>query len=105
MSTIRAVVDREFHTPVEACIDIAGRLLGTTDATMPGTYAERFQVLEERDILSRETVGCNRRPVPERAGHRYGAEVDDRLVYEHSPSELEWIVTFLQKIRNYLAEP
>jgi uncharacterized protein YutE (UPF0331/DUF86 family) len=68
MGTMRAVVDREFHTAVEACPDIAGLLLGTTDATMPETYAERFQVLEEREILSRETVECNRRPVPERAG-------------------------------------
>ena len=76
----RAVVEREFHTAVEACIDIAGLLLGTTDATMPETYAERFQALEERGILSRETS----RRMQQAAGfrtvlaHRYGDEVDGR---------------------------
>lgn len=29
--TARAVVEREFHTAIEACIDIAGILIGASD--------------------------------------------------------------------------
>jgi len=102
----RAVVEREFHTAVEACIDVAGLLVGTTGATMPDTYAERFQVLEERDILSSETSTRMQQAAGFRnvLAHRYGTDLDDELVYEHLQSELEWLVTFLREVRDYLAD-
>ena len=102
----RAVVEREFHTAVEACIDIAGLLVGATDATMPETYAERFQVLDERGALSSETSTRMQQAAGFRnvLAHRYGDEVDDGLVYEHLQSELEWVVRFLREVRDYLAD-
>jgi uncharacterized protein YutE (UPF0331/DUF86 family) len=102
----RAVVEREFHTAVEACIDIAGLPVGATDATMPETYAERFQVLDEHGVLSSETSTRMQQAAGFRnvLAHRYGDEVDDGLVYEHLQSELEWVVRFLREVRDYLAD-
>lgn len=51
----RAIVEREFQTAIEACLDIAGLVLTATDEQMPETYAGRFRRLEELGIISPET--------------------------------------------------
>jgi len=38
----RAIVEREFQTAIEACIDIAGLLLRGLGRPVPETYAKRF---------------------------------------------------------------
>ncbi|MFT4923511.1 MAG: hypothetical protein ACI8XM_002738 [Haloarculaceae archaeon] len=102
----RAIVEREFRTAIEACIDIAGLLLQTADSDTPDTYAERFSALEEQDVLSPETSDRMRSAAGFRnvLTHEYGDEIDDALVYEHLPTELEWIVTFLREVRAFLEE-
>jgi len=100
----RAIVEREFQTAIEACIDIAGILLAATEEPMPATNAGRFVRLEDQDILSAETG----RQMQQAAGfrnilvHRYGDEIDDAVVYEHLQSELEWIVRYLREVRAVL---
>jgi len=101
----RAIVEREFQTAIEACIDIAGLLLRTTNGDTPNTYAERFGALEERGVLSpdsdRMRSAAGFRNV---LTHQYGDDIDDALVYEHLQTELEWIVAFLREVRTFLNE-
>jgi uncharacterized protein YutE (UPF0331/DUF86 family) len=100
----RAIVEREFQTAIEACIDIAGLLIQASDAEPPETYAERFEVLEERGVLSSETSRRMRKAAGFRnvLTHQYGDEIDDTKVYEHLQTELEWIVAFLREVREFL---
>jgi uncharacterized protein YutE (UPF0331/DUF86 family) len=102
----RAIVEREFQTAIEACIDIAGLLLWTTNADTPDTYADRFSALEEEGVLSPETSGRMRSAAGFRnvLTHQYGDDIDDALVYEHLQTELEWIVAFLREVRTVLDE-
>jgi len=102
----RAIVEREFQTAIEACIDIAGLLLRTTNGDTPNTYAERFGALEERGVLSPETSDRMRSAAGFRnvLTHQYGDDIDDALVYEHLQTELEWIVAFLREVRTFLNE-
>ncbi|MFW5938415.1 MAG: type VII toxin-antitoxin system HepT family RNase toxin [Halanaeroarchaeum sp.] len=102
----RAIVEREFQTAIEACIDIAGLLLRTTTADTPDTYAERFGALEEEGVLSPETSDRMRSAAGFRnvLTHQYGDDIDDALVYEHLQTELECIVTFLREVRTFLDE-
>lgn len=106
----RAIVEREFQTAIEACIDIAGLLLRALDVPMPETYAQRFPLLEEHDILSPETSERMRKAAGFRniLVHRYGDAIENETVYEHLQTELEWLVRYLRETRDLLngsAEP
>jgi uncharacterized protein YutE (UPF0331/DUF86 family) len=76
----QAIVEREFQTAIEACIDIAGLLLRALDKTMPETYAERFSLLEDHGVLSSETSEQMRKAAGFRniLVHRYGDEIENR---------------------------
>lgn len=100
----RAIVEREFHTAIEACIDIAGLLIGTTDREMPDRYSGRFTVLEEQGVLSSTTTSQMRRAAGFRnvLAHRYGSDIDDKQVYEHLQHDLDVLVAFLDEVRQFL---
>ena len=102
----RAIVEREFQTAIEACIDIAGLILRAEDAGMPETNAGRFVALEEAGVLSAETASRMQKAAGFRniLTHRYGNEIDDTEVYRHLQNELEWLVTYLREIREFLGE-
>jgi uncharacterized protein YutE (UPF0331/DUF86 family) len=102
----RAIVEREFQTAIEACIDIAGLLLRTTSTDTPDTYADRFSALEEEGVLSPETSDRMRSAAGFRnvLTHQYGDDIDDAVVYEHLQTEFEWIVAFLREVRTVLDE-
>jgi len=103
----RAIVEREFQTAIEACIDIAGILIRSTDESMPKTNAGRFSTLEELDVLTAETADRMRKAAGFRnvLVHTYGDEIDDEQVYRHLQTELESLVTFLREIRESLGDP
>lgn len=96
--------EREFQTAIEACIDIAGLLIGTLDVDAPETYAERFAVLADAGVLSSETSTRMQRAAGFRnvLVHKYGTDIDDAMVYEHLQSELQWLVTYLHEVKEYL---
>lgn len=100
----QAIVEREFQTAIEACIDIAGLLIRALDETMPETYAERFSLLEDHDVLSSETSEQMRKAAGFRniLVHRYGEEIENEKVYEHLQTELQWLVRYLREIRTIL---
>jgi len=52
----RAVVEREFQTAIEACIDIAQLLIAARDAAVPATNAATFSRLGDLNILSADTA-------------------------------------------------
>lgn len=52
--------EREFQTAIEACIDIAGLLIGTLDVDVPETDAERFAGLADAGVLSSDWPRCVR---------------------------------------------
>lgn len=103
----RAIVEREFQTAIEACLDIAGLVLTATDEPMPETYAGRFRRLEELGIVSPETSEKMRGAAGFRnvLAHNYGDDLDHDVVYNHLQNQLEWFVRFLTEIRDYLTEP
>ena len=100
----RAIVEREFQTAIEACIDIAGLVIGTADVPMPETYAGRFRALGELGVCSVETSERMRKAAGFRnvLVHQYGDEIDDAIVFRHLQEEVEWLVQFLREIRAYL---
>lgn len=96
----RAIVEREFQTAIEACLDIATLLLGDANMAVPETNAGRFEALGEIDILSPETS----RRMSEAAGfrnilaHNYGHDIEDELVYRHLQQNLDWFHEFLREV-------
>ena len=103
----QAIVEREFQTAIEACIDIAGLLLRALDESMPETYAGRFSVLEDCDVLSPEMSDRMRKAAGFRniLVHQYGDEIENEKVYEHLQTELPWLVRYLREIRAVLNTP
>lgn len=100
----QAVVERNFHTAIEACIDIAELFIVASSREMPERNADRFRLLEEMDIVSQETAIA----MAEAAGfrhvlaHTYGAAIDDELVYRHLQDDLLWFPTYCREIRSHL---
>lgn len=102
----RAIVEREFQTAIEACIDIAGLLIGASDAPMPETNKERFAVLEELGVLTPETSDRMQDAASFRnvLAHNYGNEIDDTTVYQHLQDQLKWFVAYLREVKDSLEE-
>lgn len=100
----RAIVEREFQTAIEACLDIAGVVIRTSGTEMPETYADRFSVLADIGVLSEKTATRMQRAAGFRniLVHQYGDEIDDTKVYEHLQTELTWLVQYLHEIKEWL---
>lgn len=101
---LQAVVERNFHTAIEACIDIAELLIVASSREMPERNADRFRLLDGMDIISHETTTA----MAEAAGfrnvlaHTYRATIDDELVYRHPQDDLHWFPTYCREIESHL---
>lgn len=97
----RDIVEREFETAIEACIDIGRMLLVAVDADVPDTNAGVFRELGDRDVLDGEVA----RRMAQAAGfrnvlsHEYGDEINDRDVYNVLQHDLPLFRTFLEQVR------
>jgi len=100
----RAIVEREFQTAIEACLDIAGIILTAIGEPMPKTNAGRFKKLGQQNIISTETESRMRKAAGFRniLAHNYGNDIDDSAVYQYLQDQLHWFVQFLSEIRRYL---
>ncbi len=100
----RAIVEREFQTALEACIDIAELLLKASSDDIPNTNAEKVLRLGQRDFLSAKTTEVMQEAARFRnvLAHTYGHDIDDERVYRHLQSDLIWFPTFLQEVREIL---
>lgn len=100
----RDVVEREFETAIEACIDIGKMLLRDHDIEVPETNAAVFRALETEGILESETA----QRMAQAAGfrnilsHKYGEAIDDRDVYNFLQHELPLFHEFLEAVRKTL---
>lgn len=100
----RDIVEREFETAIEACIDIGKMMLRTDDADVPETNAEVFRELGKRSIIDGETGERMAKAAGFRniLSHRYGNEIDDRDVYNFLQEELPLFRVYLRDIRSSL---
>ncbi len=102
----QAIVEREFQTALEACIDIAELLLKSQGGTVPATNAEKFARLGQRDILSPDTTRAMQEAARFRnvLAHTYGVDIDNKQIYRHLQSDLHWFPTFLTEVRATLSD-
>ena len=100
----RAIVEREFQTAIEACIDIAKLLIAETEREIPDTNAEQFATLGGLGLISEETSQRMQKAAGFRniLTHSYGPDIDDTEVYQHLQNELTWIVKYLREVRDCL---
>lgn len=100
----RAIVEREFQTAIEACIDIAELLLKARGVSMPETTLEKFHRLGGVGVLSGPTT----ERMKEAAGfrnvlaHQYGQDIDDAQVYLSLQEDLGWFTAYLREVREQL---
>ncbi|SNZ11683.1 Uncharacterized conserved protein YutE, UPF0331/DUF86 family [Natronoarchaeum philippinense] len=75
----RTIVEREFETAIQACIDIAKMVLRTDGADVPPTNAAAFRLLGDRAILDDDTATGMAQAAGFRnvLAHQYGDEIDD----------------------------
>lgn len=98
------VVEREFQTAIEACIDIGEMLLRSEGEPVPETNAAVFRTLRERGILDEEVSG----KMADAAGfrnvlaHQYGSDIDDRDVYNFLQHELPIFYSYLSPVREQI---
>lgn len=102
----RAIVEREFQTALEACLDIAELLLKAASEDVPETNAEKFARLGEHGVLSTETTDAMQEAARFRnvLAHTYGHDIDDERVYRHLQNDLHWFPTFLREVRETLGD-
>lgn len=100
----RDVVEREFQTAIEACLDIGRMVLESLDCEIPETNAAVFRTLGDEDVLTDDVATR----MAQAAGfrnvltHQYGAEIDDRDVYNVLQHDLPVFREFLVQIRDTL---
>ena len=100
----RDVVEREFQTAIEACIDIGTMILVARDADVPETKAGVFRALGEESILDEELAERMAQAAGFRnvLAHQYGNDVDDRDVYNVLQQELSVFRRYLTQVRAVL---
>ena len=100
----RDIVEREFQTSIEACLDIGSMVLQADGETVPETNADVFRHLATKGVLDES---CGRR-MAEAAGfrnvlaHQYGADINDEDVFNFLQNDLDLFETYLRQIRSYL---
>lgn len=100
----RDIVEREFQTAIEACLDIGRMVLEARDRELPETNPAVFRTLGEAgvltdDIATRMAQSAGFRNV---LTHQYGNEVDDRDVYNVRQHDLPVLREFLVQVRETL---
>jgi len=102
----QAIVEREFQTALEACIDVAELLLKSVSGTVPEPNAEKFARLGAIDILSADTAEAMQEAARFRnvLAHTYGFDLDNEQIYHHLQSDLHWFPTFLSEVRAALTD-
>lgn len=97
----RDVVEREFETAIEACIDIGELLLRGVGADVPETNAGVFRELGRRDVIDRDLADRMATAAGFRnvLSHQYGDEINDRDVYNFLRTELPLFQSYLEAVR------
>ncbi|GAA0260483.1 DUF86 domain-containing protein [Haladaptatus pallidirubidus] len=100
----RDIVEREFETTIEACIDIGKMILKADGETIPPTNVQVFHELERQEILDTKTA----RKMAQAAGfrnilsHQYGNDINDEDVYNFLHQNLPLFHEYLGQVRDFL---
>lgn len=100
----RDIVEREFETAIEACIDIGKMILRAEGADVPETNAQAFRELGTRSIIDQDIAERMAQAAGFRniLSHRYGNEINDRDVYNFLQEELPLFRAYLHQIRAFV---
>lgn len=100
----RDIVEREFQTAIEACIDIGEMVLRSRNTSVPETNAAVFRALGESGSLDEETAERMARAAGLRnvLSHQYGADIDDQDVFNSLQNELDAFHEYLSQIRDHI---
>jgi len=101
----RNIVEREFQTSIEACLDIGSMILRSENIPVPETNATIFRRLAEFEIVT-DQLG---KQMAEAAGfrnilaHRYGDDINNRDVFNFLHHDLHLFREYLSQIKEYLS--
>lgn len=97
----RDVVEREFQTAIEACIDIGEMVLSDRGVSVPDSNAGVFRALGECGVLDETVTSRMVRAAKFRnvLAHRYGPDIDDEDVYSSLRDDLDLFTAYLREIR------
>jgi uncharacterized protein YutE (UPF0331/DUF86 family) len=100
----RDIVEREFETAIEACLDIGKMILRAEGDDVPETNAQVFRELGTRSVIDQEIAERMAQAAGFRniLSHRYGNEINDRDVYNFLQEELPLFRAYLQQIREFV---
>lgn len=100
----RDIVEREFETAIEACLDIGKMILRAKGIDIPETNAQVFRELGERSIVDSDLAGRMAQAAGFRniLSHQYGNEINDRDVYNFLQEDLSVFRTYLEQVRSVL---
>lgn len=100
----RDVVEREFETAIEACIDIGEMVLADEGGSIPATNASVFRELGAREVLDDDTALGMAQAAGFRniLSHRYGNDIDDEDVYNVLHEDLPLLYAYLDQVRRHL---
>lgn len=102
----RSVVEREFQTAIEACIDIGEMILSARGESVPERNADVFRHLQSLDVLHDETADRMVRAAKFRnvIAHQYGDDIDDGDVFRTLNEDLDVFSAYLADVRAVLGE-
>ena len=100
----RDIVEREFETAIEACLDIGKMILRAEGGDVPETNAQVFRELGTRSVVDQEIAERMAQAAGFRniLSHRYGNEINDRDVYNFLQEDLPLFRAYLQQIRDFV---
>ena len=100
----RDVVEREFQTAIEACIDIGEMLLRSHGGAVPDTNAAVFRELASSGTITDETADRMARAAGLRnvLSHQYGTDIDDRDVFNSLQNQLDAFSEYLSEVRSQI---
>lgn len=98
----RDIVEREFQTAIEACIDIGEMVLRSNGYTVPDTNAGVFRRLGNKGVLTDDTAERMSRAAGLRnvLSHQYGPDIDDEDVFNALQTQLDAFPVYLTEIRD-----
>ena len=100
----RDVVEREFQTAIEACIDIGEMLLRSHGGAVPDTNAAVFRELAFSGTFTDETADRMARAAGLRnvLSHQYGTDINDRDVFNSLQNQLDAFSEYLSEVRSQI---
>lgn len=101
--TLRGAVERYLYLLCQSAIDLGEAIISYHNLRSPSTYAEIFEILNEKELISGEVALEMEKMAGFRniLSHAYG-KTDFSIVYEVLQNDIEKIEEFLKELNNKL---